>query len=137
MCPSLPPTWITPRSQLIVGSPIVPPIATAGTCARSAPSLTRSRCTLPSEPPTYRLPLPSPPSPSSTGGDGDHVSAGVVHRALNPVPSKYTACTVVFRLNTIVSRVDGPMGSQLSQYGAPLTAPAPLPGVWEITGPPP
>ena len=51
MWPLVAPTWMLLVSQLKVGSPIVPETPVAGIWAASLPLLTRSRCTLPSEPP--------------------------------------------------------------------------------------
>src|SRR5256885_681053 len=61
-----------------------------------------------------------------------------VQAVVNVVPLKFTACTVVSRVKTIVSP-SRPVASYQSGHGIPLIAPVPLAGVWVTTAgaPPP
>src|SRR5256885_4875385 len=55
-----------------------------------------------------------------------------VQAVVNVVPLKFTACTVVSRVKTIVSP-SRPVASYQSGHGIPLIAPVPLAGVWVTT----
>src|SRR2546430_3096506 len=58
-----------------------------------------------------------------------------VQAVVNVVPLKFTACTVVSRVKTIVSP-GRPVASYQSGHGIPLIAPVPLAGAWAATAAP-